>query len=246
MERLGGITQRQLIRSAVTLVLAFVVVTVLAGPHRASAAPPAPAPGDPAATTCDKVLPSFVAGACNNVVGAVPGGQAANQAGGQAIADAQQGAQQVAGVVTAPIQAAGTAISVATDPLGYFAQQVTKSVTGLTSDLQAELDKTTGVPLNQPSTFDLYSKVWAVGLVLTVGLWLWGLAMRVARGQPVTKMVGETFGTLVLSYVAAMIALPVVVLLVQAGDAATAGISGGLGANMGTIAGKVVPAWTTR
>lgn len=255
------ISTRQLVRSAATIVVAFFIVSAMFGLSSAGAAspPPAPAPatggtsptpslptgpGDPGATpptACDKVA-GPLAGACNQVAGAVPGGQTANQTGGQVITGAGNAAGQVAGVVTAPVNAVGGAISVATDPLGYFAQQIDKAVKGLTNDLTTALDKTTEVPLTQPSALSLYADVWAVGLVLTVALWLWALALRVARGQSLGKVFGETFGLLIVSYAVTMLAVPAVLLVVQAVDAMCAGISGGLGANMQTIAGQVVPA----
>ncbi len=127
------------------------------------------------------------------------------------------------------------AISFASDPLGFIAKACAEATTWVWTELAKAVNATTQVDFTSAGFLQEYALVFAVSTVLVVLLWLVAVGKRAVRGVGIGQALGESIGFLGLAVVASAFAPALLVLLMGLVDAATSGLSSGIGANATTF-----------
>ena len=127
----------------------------------------------------------------------------------------------------------GDAIDFATDPAGYWADQVGGAIESVTGWMVDVMNRP--VNLTSPEMLEVFAKTWAVGIFLTIGLFMAEVIKGVAGGKKPGKMLADGLGHLFLAFLAVPAGLLLLQLLVDAGDAAAEAMLGDFESTVGGL-----------
>ncbi|WP_416969393.1 hypothetical protein [Streptomyces sp. 4F14] len=97
------------------------------------------------------------------------------------------------------VEKTNQAIAFGVDPLGYIAQFFNNAVTSLFTQMMKALGSTTRVDWQDPGFLRTYTMSFAASTVLTVILWLIGVAKRAIQGVHPVQALGEAVGFLLMA-----------------------------------------------
>ncbi|WP_424212693.1 hypothetical protein ACN20G_11775 [Streptomyces sp. BI20] len=115
----------------------------------------------------------------------------------------------------------GTAIDFATDPFGFILQKIGEANIWFLKELLDMIQNTSKINLGGSEFTKHYAIIFAASGLITVALWLIGVAKRAVRGVALGTALGEAVGFLLLSVVVSALAPAVVGLFLAGVDEVT-------------------------